>query len=187
MAQMQTVSIRLPDEDFQWLLSAQEGAGKTPSEKLRMLVARVRQQESGLSNPDVCAEWMRSLVQPMMNAVATWERQHKEHSELMSAVLDTVPRIMAIVLSGQRQQSGLRERGESGDSGDSGESMACDLHEIEAALAQQSFRLLTTLLRAAVTTNPAVYDKEAIDRYLPDILEITEIISTRKDKERKNG
>jgi len=181
MAQMQTVSIRLPDEDFQWLLSAQEGAGKTPSEKLRMLVARVRQQESGLSNPDVCAEWMRSLVQPMMNAVATWERQHKEHSELMSAVLDTVPRIMAIVLSGQRQPPGPRE------SGDGGERMACDLHEIEAALAQQSFRLLTSLLRAAVTTNPAVYDKEAIDRYLPDILEITEIISTRKDKERKNG
>lgn len=177
MAQMQTVSIRLPDDDFQWLLSAQE-AGKTPSEKLRMLVARVRQQESGLSNPDACAEWMRSLVQPMTNTVATWERQHREHSDLMSAVLDAVPRIMAIVLSAQRQHFGASEN-EGSEAG--------DLHEIEAALAQQCFRLLTTLLRAAVTSNPAVYDKEAIDRYLPDIVEITEIIATRKEKERKNG
>ena len=34
MAQMQTLSIRLPDEDFQWLLSARPETGKTPSEKL---------------------------------------------------------------------------------------------------------------------------------------------------------
>lgn len=172
MAQMQTVSIRLPDEDFHWLLSAQEGAGKTPSEKLRALVSRVRQQESGLADPHVCSEWMRNLIQPTANAVATWERTHKEHSDLMSAVLDIVPRIMAILVSAQPSSAEGRES---------------DMREIEAALAQQCFRLLTTLLRAAVTSVPAVYDKESIERYLPDIVEITEIIATRKEKERKNG
>ncbi|GHU33687.1 hypothetical protein AGMMS50256_26100 [Betaproteobacteria bacterium] len=172
MAQMQTVSIRLPDDDFQWLLSTQEAAGKTPSEKLRALVLRVRQQESGLTDPDVCSEWMRSLIQPMANTVTMWERRHKEHSDIMSAALETVPRIMSILVSAPSHDE---EDGES------------DLREIEAALAQQCFRLLTTLLRAAITTVPAVYDKESIERYLPDIIEITDIIVTRREKERKNG
>lgn len=174
MAQMQTVSIRLPDEDFHWLLSTQEAAGKTPSEKLRGLVTRVRQQESGLNDPEVCAEWARGLVQPLSNAVAAWERRHKAHSDILSAVLDVVPKIMVILVS---SRPGAEE----------GASEEESLREIEAALSQQCFRLFATLLRAAVTSVPAVYEKEAIERYLPEIVEITDIIVTRREKERKNG
>ncbi len=174
MAQMQTVSIRLPDEDFQWLLSSPYGVGKTPSEKLRGLVSRVRQQESGLADIDVCTEWMRSLVQPLISQVGAWERQQKQHSELMSAVLDAVPRIMALLVSARPETEEARP-----DAG--------DLREVEAVLAQQCFHLLTTLLRAAVTSTPAVYDRVSIERYLPDIIEIMEIIATRKEKELKNG
>ncbi|MFT3962757.1 hypothetical protein [Propionivibrio sp.] len=172
MAQMQTVSIRLPDEDFRWLLSMQDGVGKTASERLRALIAQVREQESGLSDPDACMAWMRNLVLPMANLVASWERQHKAHSDLMSAVLDIVPRIMAVLVSARSSSAGDEDG---------------DLREIEAALAQHCFRLFTTVLRAMVTSAPAVYDKEAIERYLPDIVEITEIITTRREKERSNG
>jgi hypothetical protein len=168
---MQTVSIRLPDEDFHWLLSTQEVAGKTPSEKLRALVTSIRARESGLADPDVCSEWLRGLVQPLSNAVAAWERGHREHSDILSAVLDVIPKIMVILVS---SRSGAEEG-------------AGDLREIEAALSQQCFRLFATLLRAAVTSVPAVYEKEAIERYLPEIVEITDIIVTRREKERKNG
>lgn len=177
MAQMQTVSIRLPDEDFHWLLSTQEAAGKTPSEKLRALVTRVRQQESGMTDPEVCSEWARGLVQPLANAAAAWERRHQEHSDILGAALDVVPQIMAILVS---SRPGAEEGG--GGSGVEG-----GMREIEAALAQQCFRLLATLLRAAVTSVPAVYEKDAIERYLPNIVEIMDIIVTRREKERKNG
>jgi len=59
--------------------------------------------------------------------------------------------------------------------------------EGQAALAQQCFRLLTRILRAAVTSAPEVYERESIERYLPGIVEIMEIIATRREKERKNG
>jgi len=55
MAQMQTLSIRIPDEDFQWLSSLQEADAKTPSEKLRALLARIRKQEAGMTSPELCA------------------------------------------------------------------------------------------------------------------------------------
>lgn len=170
MAQMQTVSIRLPDEDFQWLLAVPDAVGKTPSEKLRAFIAQIREQESGLSDPDACMAWMRSLVLPRANGIAIWERQHKQHSDLMSAVLDIAPRIMAVLVSWHSL----------GDNAD-------DMIEVEAALAQQCFSLFTTLLRMMVTSAPAVYDKEAIERYLPEIMEIMEIITARRIKERNDG
>ncbi|MBL8250947.1 MAG: hypothetical protein JNK31_04695 [Candidatus Competibacter sp.] len=55
--------------------------------------------------------------------------------------------------------------------------------EVEAVLAQQCFRLFATLLRAGVTTQPATYDRTVLDRYLPDIIEIIEIIANRKKEQ----
>lgn len=171
MAQMQTISIRVPDEDFQWLLSLQEGSAKTPSEKLRALLARARQQEAGMGDPELCAAWMRQLAQPFSDTVTTFERQQKSHSDLMGAVAEWIPQIMATLISTRPTGEDAQEKA----------------RELEAILAQQCFRLLTTLLRAAVTSTPATYDKDVLDRYLADVIEIATIISTRKEKELNHG
>lgn len=171
MAQMQTISIRVPDEDFQWLLSLHEGAEKTPSEKLRALLARARQQEAGMINPELCAAWMRNLAQPFVESVAALERKQKTHSDLVGAVSEWIPQIMATLVSSRPTGKRAQE----------------DAIEVEAILAQQCFRLLTSVLRAAVTSVPATYDKDVLDRYLQDVIEIAAIISTRKGKELKNG
>ena len=170
MAHMQSISIRVPDEDFQWLLSLDEAGAKTPSEKLRALLARSRQQEAGMENPETCSAWLRALIQPFVDSISALERKQKSHSDLVSAVSESVPQIMATLASSRLSASDAPR----------------EAIEIEAVLAQQCFRLLTTLLRAAVTSVPAAYDKDVLDRYLPDIIEIAEIISTRKGKELKN-
>lgn len=167
MAQMQTISIRVPDEDFQWLLSLQDAGGKTPSEKLRGLLVRSRQQEAGMTNPELCAAWLRTLMQPFFDSVNALDRRHKTHSDLVGAVADCIPQLMTTLISSRIAPENAKE----------------EAVEIEALLAQQSFRLLTSLLRAAVTSVPATYDKHVLDRYLPDIIEIASIISTRKGKE----
>lgn len=166
MAQMQTISIRIPDEDFQWLLALEDPAARTPSEKLRALLAKARAQETGITNPDLCSAWMRALAQPLVDGIAAHERREMDHSDLISAVSEWIPQIMATLVSSRVADQHARE----------------EAIEIEALLAQQCFRLLTTLLRAAVTSVPATYDKNVLDRYLPDILEIAAIISTRKGR-----
>ena len=170
MAHMQSLSIRLPDDDFQWLLSQDSTGGKTPSEILRALLARSRQQEAGLANSEMCATWMRGLIQPFVDSITALERKQKSHSDVVSAVSEWVPHIMAVLVSSRLSASDSQS----------------EAVEIEAVLAQQSFRFLIALLRAVVTSTPATYDKEALDRYLPDIIELVEIISTRKAKEHKN-
>ncbi|MDG4595180.1 MAG: hypothetical protein P9F75_05740 [Candidatus Contendobacter sp.] len=171
MAQMQTLSIRIPDEDFQWLSSLQEADAKTPSEKLRALLARIRKQEAGMTSPEMCAAWMRTLARPFLDTVSVHERKHKIHSDLVSLVSESAPRIMATLISTRLSEDASQE----------------EALDVEAVLAQQCFRLLTSLLRAAVTTHPATYDEDVLDRYLPDIIEIADIIATRKGKELNNG
>ncbi len=171
MAQMQTISIRVPDEDFQWLLSINEADAKTPSEKLRALLARIRRQEAGMASPEMCSAWMRGLAQPFLDAIAAYERKQKAHSDLVSAVAEWSPQLMATLISTRLSGEGDQEKAV----------------EVEAILAQQGFRLLTTLLRAAVTTKPATYDREILAHYLPDVIEIVQIIAARKGEEHING
>jgi hypothetical protein len=167
VAQMQTISIRVPDDDFQWLLSLPDASGKTPSEKLRALLARSRQQAAGMTDPELCAAWQRALIQPFLDSVNALERRQKMHSDLVGAVADCIPQLMTTLIS----------------SPIGAENAEREAVEVEAVLAQQCFRLLTTLLRAAVTSVPATYDKNVLERYLPNIIEIASIISTRKGKE----
>lgn len=171
MAQMQTISIRVPDEDFQWLSSLQEADAKTPSEKLRALLARIRKQEAGMTSPEMCAAWMRALARPFLDTVSVHERTHKTHSDLVGFVSEWAPRIMATLVSARLSDGASQE----------------EALDVEAVLAQQCFQLFTSLLRAAVTTHPATYDEGVLDRYLPDIIEIADIIATRKRKELSNG
>lgn len=171
MAQMQTVSIRIPDEDFQWLLSRHESGARTPSEKLRALLARTRQQETGLSSPEACSAWVRSLMQPLVDEIGAHERKHRCHSDLIAAVAESVPQIMATLMAFRLSEEHAIE----------------DATEAEAALARQCFRLLTMMLRLAVTSVPTTYDKNVLDGYLQDIIELADIISTRKGKESNHG
>lgn len=171
MAQMQTISIRIPDDDFEWLLSLEEAGAKTPSEKLRALLVRIRQQENGLTDPERCSTWLRSLTQPFADTVSSFERKQKKHSDLISAVAELTPQIMATLVSSRLAGEQADEKAE----------------EIEAILAQQCFRLLTMVLRTAITSTPSTYDKCVHDRYLPDIIELAHIISTTKGKEPNHG
>lgn len=171
MAQMQTISIRIPDEDFQWLLALQEPGAKTPSERLRALLARARQQEAGMSDPELCSAWMRGLVQPLVDSVAALERRHARHSEVVSAIAERVPQIMATLASS-------RMPGDGGPDAPVG---------IEALLTRQCMQLFTTLLRTAVTSTPPTYDRNVLNAHLPDIIELAGIISTRLGKESSNG
>ena len=67
MARMQTLSIRLPDEDFNWLVSLPESGARTPSEKLRALLQQAREQQQGMLDPERCTAWMRQLIQPFVD------------------------------------------------------------------------------------------------------------------------
>ena len=169
MARMQTLSIRLPDEDFNWLVSLPESGARTPSEKLRALLQQAREQQQGMLDPERCSAWMRQLVQPFMDEMGALERERQCHSDLLAAVVEHAPAIMALLVAGRPAQDG-------------GQGAAS-----EALVAQRCFRLFAALLKGSITSHPATYGSGVYERHLPDIIELAQIISTRKGKETNHG
>ncbi|MCL2344711.1 MAG: hypothetical protein FWC58_02510 [Desulfobulbus sp.] len=169
MARMQTLSIRLPDEDFNWLVSLPGGGAPTPSEKLRALLQQAREQQQGMRDPERCSAWMRQLVQPFVDEMGALEREQQRHSDLLAAVVEHAPAIMALLVAG-------RPAAEDGQGATS-----------EALIAQRAFRLFAALLKGNITSQPATYASGAYDRHLPEIIELAQIISSRKGKETNHG
>ena len=64
---------------------------------------------------------------------------------------------------------------------DFGEDCAARAHEVEDALVQSCFRLLMALLRLGVTPSAECYTPDAIERHLPRIIELVQLITATRE------
>lgn len=159
--QMQTVSVRIPSEDLIWLSALEISGTTTPSDKLRALIAQMRKQHQGTMDHLTCVAWLRDLVSPFVVALREVENRHRIHSDAINAVIEWAPQVMATLLSERRF----------------GKDAPGQARDIEAALVQRCFQLSTTLLRLGVTPTAECYDPGVIERHLPKIIELANLIS----------
>ena len=170
--QMQTLSVRIPTEDMEWLLSLDMQGALSPSDKLRALIGQIRRQHEGTLDYQRSLSWLRDLVAPFVTAIRAVEHENRMHSEALTLTAEALPPIMATLLS---------ERGLTRDA----KSRAIDIEEI---VVQQSLRLLTSILRLAVTSDAGCYSPTVIDSHVRSVLEIAEIVTqTRRTRENKHG
>ena len=168
--QMQTLSVRIPSEDLEWLAALEVAGAGTPSDKLRALIAQMRKQHQGTMDQTACVAWLRELLSPFVLALREIENRHRMHSDAINAVIEWLPQIMATMLSERRF----------------GKDAPARVTDIEATLVQRCFQLSATLLRLGVTPAAECYDPDVIERQLPKIIELASLISAdrklRKEK-----
>jgi hypothetical protein len=165
MAAMQTVSARIPIDDLQWLATLEVQGASTPSDKLRALVTQLRRQHEGALEYSASLQWMRDLVSPFVTAVGAFEHRQGKHSELVRLISDWVPQLMALLVA----ENSL------------GKEPLRKAQEIEDKLAGRCVQLLMGILRLGITPASDCYDPQALDRYLPQIIELSGVIgSSRK-------
>jgi len=165
MAAMQTVSARIPSEDLQWLATLDVQGATTPSDKLRALVAQLRRQHEGALEYGASLQWMRDLVAPFVTAVGAFEHRYGKHSEIVRLMSDRVPQLMAILVA----ENSL------------GREPQRKAQEIEEKLTSRAVQLLVGILRLGITPGTDCYDPQALERFLPQITELSALIdSTRK-------
>lgn len=160
---MQTLSVRVPTEDIEWLASLEIAGAVTPSDKLRALIAQMRRQHQGTMDYAACVAWLRDLLAPFVVAIREVEHRQKLHSDAINAVIEWVPQIAATVLAERRFASD-----------------GAKITELEDALIQRCFQLTTSLLRLGVTPQAECYDPSAIGRHLAKVIELVDLISARQ-------
>jgi hypothetical protein len=162
-SQMQTLSVRVPTEDIEWLASLEIAGAATPSDKLRALIAQMRRQHQGTMDYAACVAWLRDLLAPFVVAIREVEHRQKLHSDAINAVIEWVPQIAATLLAERRFASD-----------------GAKITELEDALIQRCFQLTTSLLRLGVTPQAECYDPSAIGRHLARVIELVDLISAKR-------
>jgi len=104
-------------------------------------------------------------LSPFVIALRGIEHRERTHSEAVSAIIAWAPQVMATMLSAR-------------DFGDDGVARA---REVEDALVQSCFRLLMALLRLGVTPSAECYTPDAIERHLPRIIELVQLITANRE------
>jgi hypothetical protein len=169
-SQMQTLSCRLPSEDIAWISALPIAGATTASDKLRALIGQIRRQNEGTLDYSGSVSWLRELIAPFVNALRDLENRHRMHSAAINAIVEWTPVVMATMLS----ERGIGAR-----------DAEAKARQLEEALLQRAFQLLTTLMRLGVTRQADCYDPGAIERHLPKVLELAELISA--ERRRKEG
>lgn len=145
------LSVRIPQDDFEWLTALDIKGAATPSEKLRAVIQRYRREHEGAESYELALAWLRDLIQPFANGVAAYEHRSGARSEIVAAAIEWGPQLMA-VLSSERLGT------EDGDQ---------RARQVEDRLLQRSLALLGALLRLGVAPQAAAYDETALERQLP--------------------
>ncbi len=164
MAQMQTLSARLPMEDVEWLASIEIPGATTASDKLRALVARSRQIQESTADFQTSLIWARELVAPLVAEIGAFEHREGVHSEALHLVAEAVPQLMALLLSGRNLANNPKQ----------------NATQLEERLIARSMQLATALLRLSVTPNSPCYDPAGLDRQVLPMIELSRIVGEER-------
>jgi hypothetical protein len=163
---MQTVSVRIPEDDLQWLMGLDIEGARNPSDRIRSLIGATRRQRAGTSDYVACAAMLRDFLRPLQDVLSAAERRDKVHSEVVAAILAALPEIMAEAVAFPPVPA-------------DGPAVT-SLSHIEANLATRTMRLLVQLLRLSITPAVPAYDPTVLDSYLTEIAHIADLIRDRR-------
>ena len=168
---MQTVSVRLPTEDLEWLATHAISGATSPSDKLRALVTQYRRQQEGSSDLSAAMSLMRDLVAPLMTKVAATEHRLGTHSELVRLMGEWTPQTMALLVAEQTVTTSSQK----------------GLTQLEERLAMRINQLITATLRLVVTEASDNYEPRVLDKYLPTLIELIGVIAASRKLTKENN
>ena len=157
---MQTVSVRIPENDLAWLVELQLPDATSPSDKIRALIADSHRRIKGAHDFARCAALFREQVRPVLDVIEAYEYETHHHSELITQLAAQLPDLMASLVTAAPP----------------GHAIAEAANELEARLAAKSMRMLLGLLRLAVTGNPPAYHRAVLDPYVREVKELANLI-----------
>lgn len=152
------ISGRLPDELYEWLATFPLEGATTVSDKIRVAVANLKRMQDGDANYIDALTMYRDLGRATREQVAHLERDTGQHSEVLAALMEHLPALVA-TLHGARLVT------------------VEDAKQLEAVLVRRTMQLAESLLRQAITSKAAAYDARVVTKHSGRLLEMARLLS----------
>lgn len=154
---MVPVSGRLPDDLYAWLAALSMDGATTVSDKMRVAVASLKRMQDGDGDYIGALSMYRDLGRGTREHIAALEQQTGQHSEVLAALMEHLPALIAGLHSAQPTSLAEAKR-------------------LEAQLVKRTLQLAETLLRQAVTSQAAAYDPKVIIQNAERLLELARLV-----------
>lgn len=162
------LSVRISDDDAEFLARMEVAGATTPSEKMRAVLAAERKRWEGSRDPVEAIEFVRDLLRPAQRSVRRLEAETHQSSDFILKLYERLPEILATAFIGPQ---GGKDAGA--------------LVAFEAQLLDQVFALLQETLELGLIVRSRCYDHGAIAARLEPVLELLDLI--RLSRERRKG
>ena len=160
------LSVRVGEEDAEFLAGLEiDGAG-TPSEKLRALIGKARERHATGRSYESSLSIVRELLEPVSQQLRARELKSRQRSELIADTLYWLPDLVAYLMAGPATRPGKTD--------------AADLVEFEAGVAHRIFRFIESVLRLGVTAKAPCYDPVVVNADIGGTLELAQLVAAHR-------
>ncbi|GAB6904243.1 conserved hypothetical protein [Desulfosarcina cetonica] len=163
-----TISARISDEDAAFLSGLAMGDAKTPSDKLRAIIAEARQRSQHTADYAGSLQAVQDMVQPVLRLMRNTEVENQVHSEVMSRFSEWIPDALAFLIS-------------SFSTADD-EHRVEHLRQLESGVVDRLIRLMTAVLQLSITDQCACYDPAIMKAKIGPVLELSRIIIENSER-----
>lgn len=155
---METLSGRVPGELYRWFAELEVEGVVTNSDKLRVLLGRLKRQHDGSLDYVSAQAWLRDILAPLRQSLAELERDEKMHSEVMVSLLEHLTALLALLLSSQvnSKESAIA---------------------LEEALTKRAFLMTESLLRQAFTNEAAAFKPKVVRDHCDHLVQLAKLIN----------
>ena len=157
---MTPISARLADDLYDWLSTLQLDDATTLSDKLRVAVLSLKRMHEGDSDYVGALSMYRDLGRNTRDQIAHLEQQTGQHSEVLGALTEHVPALVAMLHASQVTSVEAAQK-------------------LESDLVKRALQLAEVLLRQAVTGRAAAYDDHVVASHSKRLLELAQLISSK--------
>jgi hypothetical protein len=154
---MVPVSGRLPDDLYHWLSTFLVDGATTISDKMRVAVANLKRMHEGDSDYLGALAMYQDMGRGTRQHITSLERDTSQHSEVLGALVEHLPALMATLSAAQPRT-------------------VEDAKLLEDALVRRTMQLAEMLLRQSVTSQAAAYDPNVVARNSGRLLELARLI-----------
>lgn len=157
-----SLSVRVNDEDAEFLARLKIGDATTPSEKMRALLASERRLRAGPRDAGEASEMLEDLMRPAKRRWRQDEDAAGLHSEVLQRVYDRLPELAALALAGPEAP---------GDAGDAEAALA----DFEGRVLDQTFALVEDLMQIVLLREPRALNREMLKSRVSTVIELAEL------------
>ncbi|MEM7410030.1 MAG: hypothetical protein AAF430_07350 [Myxococcota bacterium] len=167
------ISVRVPQEDAEFLAQLQMEGASTPSDKVRALLADARRRHQGFQDYAGCLGMAHEMVAPTLNLLRDLEQRSSIHSEPVAQLADWLPETLAFFLTA------FPDDGEHND--------LAQIEALERGVTDRVFRLVQKFLRLGVTDECQAYDPRVVSNRLEPTLEVADLIRRGRNPKKEES